>query len=120
MKNNYCDYIAELLTNWGKVNYKNMFSGFGLYKSGQIFAIVCDDMLYLKADKQSQPLLESKGSEQFIYISNKAKNKKAKMSYWSVPQEFFDSPEKASYWAEIAYQAGLRSNKNSKHAQKTI
>ncbi len=108
MKNDYCEHIAEMLSSWGDIAYRPMFSGFGLYKNGQIFALTCDDCLYLKSDKQSQSVFEAEGCKQFTY---ETKNKTAKMSYWSAPEAFFDSPDDASYWAEIAYQAGIRSNK---------
>lgn len=110
MKNDYCEHIADTLIGWGDITYRPMFSGFGLYKNGQIFALTCDDALYLKADKQSHHLYESEGCQQFTY---NAKSKTVKMSYWSAPNSFFDSYEKASYWAEIAYQSGLRSAKNT-------
>lgn len=108
MKNEYCVYITDILSDWGDITYRPMFGGFGLYKNGQIFALTCGDSLYLKTDKQSQLLFETKGCEQFTY---EAKNKIAKMSYWSAPESFFDSSEDANYWAEIAYKAGIRSKK---------
>jgi DNA transformation protein len=114
MKNDYCDHIIDVLKAWGKVDYRPMFSGFGLYKDEQIFALICDHTLYLKADKQSQVLFESLGCNQFIY---EAKGKIAKMSYWSAPEDFFDSPENSSHWADIAFQAGIRSKSKKKPKQ---
>ena len=111
MSNDYCEHIADILSSWGDVSYRSMFGGFGLYKNNQIFAITSDDLLYLKADKQSQHFFEDENSTQFIY---EAKNKTIKMSYWSAPDIFFDSSENAIYFAEISYQAGLRSKKNKK------
>ncbi len=108
MKNYYCAHIADILSSWGDITCRRMFSGFGLYKNGHIFALICNDSLYLKVDKQSQRLFVAKGCEQFTYD---AKNKTVKMSYWSAPEVFFDSPEHARHWAEIAYQAGIRSKK---------
>ena len=50
------DFVTELLSGVGPVTIRNMFGGAGVYADGVMFAIVADDVLYLKADEVSQPL----------------------------------------------------------------
>ncbi len=48
MSSDFCDYVIDLLSSWAKVSAKAMFGGYGMYRQGQIFAIVVDDTLYFK------------------------------------------------------------------------
>jgi DNA transformation protein len=43
----------------GKSYHKSMFGGFGVYRAGQIFAIVVEDLLYFKVDDTTRPDYES-------------------------------------------------------------
>ena len=45
------DFVTELLDGFGPVTIRNMFGGAGVYADGVMFAILVDDVLYLKADK---------------------------------------------------------------------
>ena len=83
-----------------------MFGGHGIYHDGVMIGLVADDTLYLKADKTSQSHFLDKGLAAFTYDKG---NKKVQMSYYLAPEEIFDEPEKAVYWAKLAYAAALRS-----------
>jgi len=109
MKHSFCEHVVDILSQWGQVTYRPMFGGYGLYREGQIFALVCEDRLYLKTDKENKHLFETVASEPFTY---EAKGKRATMSYWSAPEAFFESEDQAAYWAELAYRAGLRNAKS--------
>lgn len=106
MSREFCDHLIDQLSPWAIVTVKSMFGGFGVYRSGQIFGIVDEDMLYFKVDDTNRPDYEAAGSEPFTY---EAKGKKNSLSYWLVPSEIMDDPEALSEWAEKAYQVGLRS-----------
>ena len=54
-QSDYVIYLFELLTDFGDVEAKSMFGGFGLYLDGLMFAIVADDALYFKVDDVSKP-----------------------------------------------------------------
>ncbi len=87
-----------------------MFGGFGVYRSGQIFAIVVEDMLYFKVDDTNRPDYEIAGSEPFTYEAKGGKRQS--MAYWLVPPDILDDPEQLAQWAEKAYQVGLYATKN--------
>ena len=44
----FVQYIVEQLHDAGCVTYRKMFGEYGLYLDGKIFALVCDDQLFIK------------------------------------------------------------------------
>ncbi|MGI6013956.1 MAG: TfoX/Sxy family protein [Oscillospiraceae bacterium] len=47
-KPEFVQYVAEQLAGAGTVTYRKMFGEYGLYCNGTIFALVCDNQLFLK------------------------------------------------------------------------
>jgi len=46
----FVEYVVEQLSRWGEVSIRRMFGGAGLYREGTMFAVVADDVAYLKVD----------------------------------------------------------------------
>lgn len=70
-------YIAEQMSDAGKIEYKKMFGEYGVYCDGKIFALICDDQLYIKiteAGKSIAPMLETappyEGAKPYFVIEN--------------------------------------------------
>jgi len=82
-----------------------MFGGHGLYRDGRMFALVADDLLYLKADAQTQARFRAAGSAPFIYESA---TRRIEMSYWSAPAEALENSSAMREWCQLAYAAALR------------
>lgn len=101
----YLDFICELMQPLGSIRSKRMFSGAGIYCDGLFFALVIDDILYLKADDENRPAFEREGLEPFTY---EMRGKPTKMSYYRVPDEAMDSPALMLPWARGALAAALR------------
>jgi DNA transformation protein and related proteins len=99
------DHICELFAGFGPVAVKRMFGGAGVYAGETIFAIVVDGAIYLKADEQSIPAFEAEGLTPFTY---QAKNKRAVMSYWRIPDRLYDDPEELAQWSRQALAAAQR------------
>lgn len=117
MSREFCEHLIDQLSTWAIVTVKSMFGGFGVYRSGQIFAIVIEDTLYFKVDDTNRPDYEAAGSEPFTYEVKGGK--KHSLGYWLVPSDIMDDPEELSKWAEKAYQVGLRAaQKKSKKKSK--
>ena len=104
MSRDYADYVVDLLSPWARVTAKAMFGGFGLYRQGQIFAIIVNDTLYFKVGDSNRPDYETASSSPFTY---EAKGKKIVMSYWQVPEEILEDSESLGVWAEKAFKAAL-------------
>lgn len=83
-----------------------MFGGYGIYHDGLMFALVTDDTLYLKADETTKQQFIDKNLTPFEYDKG---NKTIQMSYYLAPEEIYDDPEEAVYWAKLAWQVALSS-----------
>ena len=55
------DFVTEMLSELGPVTICNMFGGAG-YADGVMFAILVEDVLYLKAHETSQRSFEAEGN----------------------------------------------------------
>lgn len=103
----YVDYLHEVFEAFGLIRSRKMFGGYGIYHNDLMFGLVFSDELYLKTDKHNVEFFEERGLGPFEFI---ASNKITKMSYYLAPEEIYDDPEQASYWAESGFQAALRAN----------
>ena len=107
----FVDFLQEVFRNFGSVQARKMFSGYGLYRDGVMFGLVADETLYLKADKTIAHYFEAKGLAQFEYTRG---DKVVKMSYYVAPEEIFDDPEEAAKWARLSFEVAFRSKKRTK------
>ena len=101
----FVEFLHEAFEEFGPVEARKMFGGYGIYHDGLMFGLVENDTLYLKADKSTKKCFESKNLSQFQY---KRKDKMIKMSYYSAPEEIYDDPSEAMVWAKRAYEAASR------------
>ena len=44
----FVKYIADQLSGAGEITYRKMFGEYGMYCNGKIFALICDDQLFVK------------------------------------------------------------------------
>ena len=63
----YKAFVRDLLSEFGPISIRNMFSGAGIYADGVIFAIIFDDTLYLKADEFFARDFAAEGKGPFTY-----------------------------------------------------
>lgn len=103
----FVEYLHEVFESFGPIRSRKMFGGHGIYHNDLMFGLVADDELYLKTDKDNVHQFEELGLPAFEFHSDK---KIIKMSYYAAPEEIFDDPDQARLWAEIAFDAALRTN----------
>ena len=99
-------FLNEVFEEFGPVEARKMFGGYGIYHDGIMFALVADNTLYLKADESTKSHFESRDLPQFEY---ERLDRTVKMSYYLAPEEIFDDREEAAIWASHAYKAALNS-----------
>ena len=61
-KPEFVQYIADQLSGAGTVTYRKMFGEYGMYCDGKIFALICDNTLFIKiteAGRKLAPHLET-------------------------------------------------------------
>jgi len=108
MSNEFILHILDLLGTVGNVTARRMFGGYGIYLDNLMFAIVVDDILYLKADSQIQARFQDLGRSSFSY---QRQGKNISMSYYQAPDEALENPEEMKAWAALACQAALRNSR---------
>ena len=110
-KNTFLNYTIDQMSDFGVVTYKNMFGGIGLFCEGYMFALIAEDVLYLKVDDSNRPDFEQIGSKPFkpYATSNMV------MQYYNVPVDLLEDKERLTEWCKKAFTvAELAKNKKRK------
>jgi len=115
MSPEFRDHLLDLLAPLGAVQAKRMFGGGGLYLDGTMFAIVADDVLYLKVDDGNRGDFEAQGMDPFLYSRGE---KVIAMSYYEAPTELIDGGDDLAEWARKAWEAARRSGTGKKKKKK--
>lgn len=82
-----------------------MFGGVGIYSDGTFFALIADDVLYLKVDDATRPAYESRGSRAFNPFG------KGTMGYYELPAEVLEDEEQLRVWTRDAIAVAKRAKK---------
>ena len=111
-------FVAELFEPLGHIRIKRMFGGAGVYAHDVMFALLAEDVIYLKVDDELQEALEREGAEPFRFEMKDGKV--AEMKYFRLPDAAMDDPQEASDWGRRALDVALRakSAKTSKRRSK--
>ena len=104
--NEFVEYLHELLHDFGPIQAKKMFGGYGIYHQGLMFGLVADDTLYLKSYDESMPQFEAMQLPAFRY---QRQGKEITMSFHQAPADMLEQADEATHWAGLAYAAALRS-----------
>ncbi|KAF0814674.1 hypothetical protein IGB42_00729 [Andreprevotia sp. IGB-42] len=111
-RNEYLSWLIEQLAPLGSVRAKAMFGGFGLYCDDLFFAIVADDVLYLKADDVSIPDFAAQHLQPFSYAMKDGIAQT--MKYYPPPESALEDQAELLLWARKALAAALRSPQRKK------
>ncbi len=104
-RNEFVDYVTELMAGWAAVSVRRMFGGYGLYRDGLMFALIVEDELHFKTDPENLARFERAGSAPFVYQSQ---GRAVQLSYWSAPVASLDSAAEMGDWCQYAYGSALR------------
>ena len=99
------DYLHDVFRLLGPVRTRRMFGGEGVYLDEVFFALVYDDVLYLKADAESAVHFRELGQRQFEDVKDV---KAMAMGYYEAPSDVLDDAEQARIWGQLAVDAALR------------
>lgn len=90
-------FVAELFAGLGAVQIKRMFGGAGIYAEGVMFALLSDDVVYLKADDALKAELATAP-----FSFGRATGEQVDTSYWRLPEDALDEPDIAAEWGRKA------------------
>ncbi len=108
------EFVRELLEGLGEIRIRRMFGAAGVYFDDLFFAIIDDDILYLRAEEADRPAYQAAGSRQFTYAMNDGVIQS--MAYWSLPDSAADDPDEAVMWARKAIEAArTKASKKKRH-----
>lgn len=94
-------HVLDLLAPWSEVVAKRMFGGIGLFAHGRMFAIIIDDVLYLKDSKDADgvPVKTDFEKEYFEYDRN---GKTVNLGYFKAPEAAL---EESDYLIRLANES---------------
>lgn len=103
----------RLFESLGEVKSRSMFGGFGIFVDDIMFALVVNDCLHIRADEQSKEYFTEQRFEPYVYSK---KGFPVVTKYYSLPQNYWDTPDKIFALAE---QAFLYAKNEKKHQLKS-
>ncbi|MBY0422810.1 MAG: TfoX/Sxy family protein [Parvularculaceae bacterium] len=102
----FFDFAAERLSPLGEIRIRKMFGGAGVYCDGLFFALLDDDLLYLKTDDLNRAAFEAAGLAPFIFRPKDGPP--VAMSYYGAPETVWDDEDDMRRWAGLALDAARR------------
>jgi DNA transformation protein and related proteins len=99
-------WVAECMAPVGTVTSRRMMGGHTLYCDGTVFAIVAQDQLWFKGDKDNDAVWDAADCEKFSYGRDGGI---ATMNYRLAPVDCYDESDELRRWAELGLAAGERS-----------
>ena len=102
VSNDFLAYVLEQLAGLEELSARRMFSGAGLYSGELFFAIIADDVLYLRADDASRGEFVSRGMGAFNPNATRPERPQVSMSYYETPAAVLEDREELVRWAQRA------------------
>jgi len=56
---NYVDFVIDQIENAGQITYIKMFGEYGVYSDGKIFALICDNKLFIKPTEGGRAFIQN-------------------------------------------------------------
>ena len=97
-------HMLDRMAPLGTIVARRMFSGWGIYCDGAIFAIVAKDVIYLKADDAMRADFEALGIPAFKPFADKP----MLMPYHALPDAAHDDDDVLLAWAARSVAVGRR------------
>lgn len=104
-RSEFVETVVERMQPVAPVTARAMFGGWGLFCDGVMFALVADDVLYLKADAVSAPAFDDADLPPFTFA---ARGRTMRMSYRQAPEAVFDDDDALAEWTRRALEAAWR------------
>ena len=100
------EFLREQMSGFGPVTSRRMFGGAGLFRDGKMFALVADEVLYLKSDAENAAGFEAEQLKPFSYATKTGEH--TLTSYRRAPERCLYDEGEMSEWCRLAWGAALR------------
>jgi len=98
-------YLRDQFRRWGPVEIRRMFGGHGIFRGGTMFALIHDEMLFLRCDDANRAAFAAAGMGPFRY---RRRGKLVALAYHQAPPEAVEDSDLLGEWADLAFAAALR------------
>lgn len=102
----FAEFLREQLAPLGRVTMRRMFGKTGVFCEGLMFAMVADNMLYLRVDDHNRAAFRE--AESFPPLSYEKRGRAIDLSFWRVPERLFDEPDELIDWVRAGLAAARR------------
>ena len=55
----FVDFVLEQIENAGQITAKSMFGEYGVFSNGKIFALICDNKLFIKPTESGRKFINN-------------------------------------------------------------
>jgi DNA transformation protein len=111
-RSEFVEYLLDELAPLGHLRAKAMFGGFGLYCDELFFALVADDVLYIKVDDLNRQRFLTEQLAPFCFAMKDGRSQT--MSYYPLPESALESQPAMLDWAKEGIAAALRAKRITK------
>jgi DNA transformation protein and related proteins len=106
----YRAYVTAKLNEVTPVTDRAMFGGIGLYSAGLFFALMDNDLLWLKVDDSNRADFEERGMGPFMPFGDASHV----MGYYQLPPGVLEDSEELAVWVDKAVAVAERKKKTKK------
>ncbi len=78
----FVDFVLDQIENAGEVTAKKMFGEYGVFSNGKIFALICDNKLFIKPTESGRAFIQNvveappyKGAKPSFLIEDKIEDR---------------------------------------------
>jgi DNA transformation protein len=100
------DYLFEILTPLGRIEFKRVFGLDGIKADGALLGFVIEEKVHFRTDEESVAAYKSEGGKPFTFT--KRNGEFIVTSYYSIPDRLMDEPGEFLLWARRAREAALK------------
>ena len=99
----FTTFVVEQLDACGPITTKRMFGGIGIYSGDIFFALIDDDVLFLKVDDSTRPDFVREGCAPFRPYGDDRESK----NYYSVPVAVLEDADALTAWSRKAIAVAI-------------
>ena len=96
VSNDFLQYVLDQLSGWGNVHVNRMFGGAALYQDELVFAMIANDIVYLKVDDSNKDKFVKADSSPLKPFKNNA----TVLSFYNIPADVLEDSDKFVVWAK--------------------